>query len=297
MIKTLIIDGHHNHSIWPTTSALIIQYLKETNLFNVVLARAQVSTGDFSYSFDDVDVVVLNYNPNPGSEAGPIWPESTRRNFEDYMKKGGGLVVVHAANNSFAHWVEFNQMTGVGGWGGRNRHWGPYVYYDEEGKLRIDSDDPDWRAGSDGPPHEYLVEHRISDHPITNGLPVKWKHCKDEIYERLRGPANNLNVLATAYSSDQEWSPGNWYHATNRHEPVLMTIDYHEGRVFHTTLGHWSYSMQCVGFITLLQRGTEWAATGKVTQLIPENFPTVQKVSYRLLEWDDFVAKEWTPYL
>jgi hypothetical protein len=39
--------------------------------------------------------------------------------------------------------------------------------------------------------------------------------------------------------------------------------------------------MSCVGFVTLLQRSTEWAATGKVTQKVPASFPTPSTVSYR----------------
>ena len=62
---------------------------------------------------------------------------------------------------------------------------------------------------------------------------------------------------------------------------MLMTIDYGKGRIFHTTLGHIDYSMECVGFITTLQRGTEWAATGKVTQSIPDDFPTAVTSSSR----------------
>ena len=67
-----------------------------------------------------------------------------------------------------------------------------------------------------------------------------------------------------------------------------MTIDYGKGRVFHTTLGHVGPSSQppflpltCVGFVITLQRGTEWAASGKVTQKIPADFPTAEKVSTR----------------
>jgi hypothetical protein len=37
--------------------------------------------------------------------------------------------------------------------------------------------------------------------------------------------------------------------------------------------------MSCVGFITTLQRSTEWAATGKVSLPIPEKFPTADKIS------------------
>jgi hypothetical protein len=44
-------------------------------------------------------------------------------------------------------------------------------------------------------------------------------------------------------------------------------------------MGHDLNSMRCIGFITTLQRGTEWAATGNVTLPIPENFPTAEKTS------------------
>ena len=58
-----------------------------------------------------------------------------------------------------------------------------------------------------------------------------------------------------------------------------MVIKYGEGRVFHTTLGHADYSMNCVGFVTTLLRGTEWAATGEVTIAVPEDFPSAEASS------------------
>ena len=67
-----------------------------------------------------------------------------------------------------------------------------------------------------------------------------------------------------------------------------MTIAYGRGRVFHTTLGHVgpadgcrTTAIDCVGFITTLQRGAEWAATGDVTQRVPADFPTADRVSLR----------------
>lgn len=254
---------------------------------------AQVPAQDFDVDLNGVDVVVLYYNSNPvriEEGAGPLWPEFTRKEFEEFVSKGGGLVVIHATNNSFAHWPAYNQMTGIGGWGGRSRDWGPYIYYNDQGELVRDPASDDWRTGSDGPPHEFLVQTRNNAHPIMAGLPEKWLHCRDEIYERLRGPATNLDVLATAYSDGRD-------DATRRHEPVAMAIGYGKGRVFHTPMGHWTYSMQCVGFQTLLQRGTEWAATGGVTQAVPADFPTETSVSYRKLEWDGVRIAEWTPYL
>ena len=61
-----------------------------------------------------------------------------------------------------------------------------------------------------------------------------------------------------------------------------MTIDYGEGRVYHNAMGHADYSVACVAFITTLIRGTEWAATGKVTLTeIPEDFPKPNQSSQR----------------
>jgi type 1 glutamine amidotransferase len=60
-----------------------------------------------------------------------------------------------------------------------------------------------------------------------------------------------------------------------------MVIDYEKGRVFHTTLGHSDGAMKCVGFRATFARGCEWAATGKVTQKVPDDFPSAEKMSVR----------------
>ena len=60
-----------------------------------------------------------------------------------------------------------------------------------------------------------------------------------------------------------------------------MTISFGQGRVFHTAMGHDIVAMSCVGFVTTLQRGTEWVATGAVTQKVPATFPSAKTVSYR----------------
>ena len=115
------------------------------------------------------------------------------------------------------------------------------------------------------------------------GLPGTWMHANDEIYSRLRGPAKNVTVLATAQPDK-----GKFPTATGENEPMLMAISYGKGRVFHSTLGHVGPKdtapiapVSCVGFIVTLQRGTEWAATGRVTQKVPADFPTAEKVSLR----------------
>ncbi|MGF1581479.1 MAG: ThuA domain-containing protein [Gemmataceae bacterium] len=260
-LKALIVDGQNNHN-WRATTPVLKEYLEQTGLFTVEVATtAGRNTAGFNPKFADYDVVVMNYN-------GPNWPKETKANFVNYVRNGGGLVIYHAADNSFPRWKEYNEMIGLGGWGGRNEKDGPYIRY-RNGKIIRDTSPG--RGGSHGRQHEYVVETINTKHPITKGLPTKWRHVADELYDRLRGPAKNLTVLATAYSAK---STG----GTGENEPVLFTIKYGKGRVFHTIMGHAVKQMNCVGFAVTLQRGTEWAATGKVTQPVPKKMPTAEKV-------------------
>jgi type 1 glutamine amidotransferase len=162
-------------------------------------------------------------------------------------------------------------MIGVGGWRGRTENAGPYWYY-EGGRLVSDS--APGSAGSHGQRLPFQVNARDASHPILRGLPAAWMHHNDELYARLRGPGKNMTVLATAYSDPANKGSG-------RHEPQLMVLSFGKGRIFHTTLGHDVDAMSSVDFVVTLQRGTEWAATGNVTQRVPATFPGTDTVSYR----------------
>ena len=103
-------------------------------------------------------------------------------------------------------------------------------------------------------------------------------HPQAALYQELRGPADNRTSLATAYADPK-------FKGSGRNEPMIMTIDYGKGRVYHTPMGHAGYSMECVGFITTFLRGTEWAATGEVTlHEVPTDFPTATASSARAFE-------------
>ena len=307
-IKVLIIDGQNNHYVWPKTTMMMKDYLEQTKLFEVDIHRMDsvwlgikynksrpepytsfietypldstaysisdkpIKTSRFSIDFEQYDVVISNL----GADS-PLWPEASRKSFEKYMREGGGLVIVHAANNAWGDWPEFNTMIGLGAWGGRDSTTGPYVYYNDEGELEKDpSAGP---CGSHGAEYEFLITARAPEHPIMKGLPAKWMHTQDELYERMRGPFENATILATAFSDVEgnapPWNPS--VKGMGQHVPMLMAINYDQGRVFHTALGHFDYSMECAGFITILQRGAEWAATGKVTQDIPTDFPSAKE--------------------
>lgn len=274
-IRAMLLTGQSSiYHDWHKSSAVIERILDETGLFDVDVVTAPAageSMAGFAPGWSDYAVVVLDYD-------GDEWPAATESAFERYLAAGGGLVLVHAADNAFPDWPEFQLMEGIGGWRGRDESAGPMLRW-RDGRQVLDEG-----PGTAQHPaqHDFQVVTRAPEHPVMRGLPAAWMQAHDELYSQLRGPARNVTILATAKADPP--MPG----ATGENEPMLMAIRYGRGRVFHTTLGHVSprdelpvATMSSVGFIVTLQRGTEWAATGRVTQAVPEDFPTADAISLR----------------
>ena len=293
-LKVLILDGQNNHRWWPETTAFMKDILERTGRFDVKVARTKYTwKGDdhlpeydlpgvetepveepkpdpnFKPDFAAYDAVISNFGWKAAA-----WPEETQAAFEKYVRDGGGFVCVHAADNSFPAWKAYNDMIGLGGWGGRTEKDGPYVYY-KDGELVVD--DSAGEGGHHGPRHAYPVVVRDRQHPITRGMPTEWMHQIDELYDSLRGPAKQMQILATSFADPANGGSG-------RDEPVAMVISYGDGNVFHTVLGDDVRAMECIGFQALLSRGVEWAATGEVTLPIPDGFPSPSDVSLREFE-------------
>lgn len=261
-IKVLIADGPQKYHKYQDTTPVLKEILEKVDLFEVDLSRSSKEScenGSYKPDFKKYDVVVVNEGFGAAD-----WPEATQKAFEDYMLNGGGMVSYHAADNCWPNWEEYNKMTGIGGWAGRNEMSGPYLYIDSKGEVIRDSSKG--KGGAHGPQHVFELVVRAKEHPIMEGLPPMFKHGPDELYDRLRGPAENVTILASAYSAEEK-------KGTGRHEPALMTVSYGKGRVFHTTLGHHVKQLKEGSFVTTFQRGTEWAASGKVTIPVPADFP------------------------
>jgi hypothetical protein len=266
----LILDGESGgpYHDWPRVTAVLERVLGEAGLFEVSVATAPPAGGDFETFAPDFfayGAVVLNYDA-PDER----WPAPLKQSLELYVEDGGGLVAVHAADNAFPGWSAYNEMLGVGGWRGRDEHAGPYWYFRDAALVADDAPGP---GGSHGRRVSFTVVVREPSHPIMRGLPNVWMHGDDELYAHLRGPGG-MTVLATAYSDPANLGSG-------RDEPQLMVREHGRGRVFHTTFGHDVRALSSVDFVVTLQRGTEWAATGNVTQAVPASFPTAEAPSYR----------------
>ena len=271
-IRVMILDGecggaYHN---WKAVTPALKKQLDETGLFQVDVVTAPPADGDFSNfkpEFGKYRVVVLNYDA-PDAR----WPAQLKASFEQYVSNGGGLVVVHPADNAFPGCQAFNEMIGIGGWRGRDEKSGPFWYY-RDGKLV--SDASPGRGGVHGLRMPFQVTLRDTNHPITKGLPKVFMHQGDELYSKMRGPGKNMTVLATAYSDPKNLGTG-------RDEPMLLVLRFGKGRIFHSIFGHDVCALSSVDGIVTFQRGTEWAATGKVTQKVPADFPAANSVSYRV---------------
>jgi hypothetical protein len=266
-LRLLLIDGQNNHN-WRATTPVLNSFLAKSGRFTVDVATTptqknapQEQWDKFRPNFTDYDVVLSNYNGEP-------WPRPVQRALENYISGGGALVIVHAANNAFPQWPEWNKMIGLG-W--RGAGYGQRVTLNDDGKLVRTAKGEGPGAGH-GSQHAFSVVVRDGAHPVMQGMPAEWMHFKDELYHGQRGPALNMHILATAYSSPDK-------RGTGAHEPMVWWIPYGKGRVFTTVMGHADYSMKCVGFQSVVTRGCEWAATGKVTLSLPADFPTAEKTS------------------
>jgi polyhydroxybutyrate depolymerase len=266
-IRLLIIDGQNNHD-WPRATTILKEILEGSGLFAVDVstspsASATRETWDkWRPEFAKYRVVLSNYN-------GCRWPREVEKALENYVGNGGGLVIYHAANNSFPNWPAYNQMIGLG-W--RDKNFGPSLVVSPEEKI-IEIPKGEGRNPGHGSEHDFPITVLNANHPITQGMPKKWMHPHEQLTHGQHGPAKNLTVLTYAWSRD-----------TKESEPMDWVVPYGKGRVYTTLLGHlWKdgpdTAMRCVGFQTLLVRGCEWAATGKVAYPVPKDFPTANKIA------------------
>jgi hypothetical protein len=271
-ISVLIVDGMNNHD-WQRGTRLMKAILENSGLFSVDVSTSPTNGapeekwGQWRPAFSNYSVVVNNFNS--GYKTNSLrWPRAVEKSFEDYVSGGGGLVNVHAANNSFPLWPAFNEMIGLG-W--RDKNFGPSLIVGAHGKV-IPVPAGQGNAAGHGPAHDFQITVLDREHPITKGMPEKWMHPLEQLTHGQRGPATNLHVLDYAWAAD-----------TQENELMDWVSTYGQGRVYTTMLGHlWKNgpdtTLRCVGFQTLLIRGTEWAATGKVTYPVPENFPTATEI-------------------
>lgn len=271
-IRVLILDGYSNHD-WRLTTALICGILEPTGLFKVQVSTAPETRDAPGWDawrpdFSSCDVVIQTCNDLGGR---PSWPRPVQEDFENFVRRGGGVYVWHAGNNAFPDWPAYNEMIGLG-W--RKKDFGWALAVDATGQtVRIpagEGQDTGHGARLD------TVVKRVGEHPIHAGLPREWLTPDIEVYYYARGPARNLEVLSHGFDPK-----------TRMQWPLEWTVTYGQGRVYTSTFGHvWKGDtqperMRCAGLQTVVVRALQWLAGRPVTFPVPADFPSADKVSVR----------------
>ncbi|MGA2032348.1 MAG: ThuA domain-containing protein [Thermoguttaceae bacterium] len=238
-IRLLILSGANNHD-WRATTPVLKTMYEQSGRFTVDVAENVPAMK--GADFAPYAAIVSNYTTYP-DVAGHRWPPQTEKAFLDYVAAGHGFVLFHAASTAWSDWPEFSDLIGL-----------------------------TWQKSQSGHGAQHVFTVAIVDqqHPVTKGM-ASFPHVQDELYHRQQ-QHSTARVLATAYSDKKTNGSG-------RSEPMVVVTEYGKGRVFHNAMGHDPRPMACVGFRTLMLRGTEWAATGKVTIPIPSPWPQSAPIS------------------
>lgn len=264
-IPVLIVDGFSNHD-WKQTTAVTKWILEKSGHFTVNISTVpsdSIERTAWKPEFKKYAVVIQNTNniQNPDLR----WPAQIENELQQFVNDGGGLYILHSANNAFPQWKEYDKMIGLG--------WRPNtVGY----ALEIDSNknivriSPGEGKGTGHGNRFNAIIHILNRHPINTDYPDQWQTANTEVYYFPRGPAENLTVLSYAYDSS----------STHKMWPVEWVVTYGKGRVYNSSMGHlWKGEIfppayRCIGFQTTMIRAAEWLATGKITYPVPANFPT-----------------------
>jgi len=240
-IQTLIITGQNAHD-WRAVTPPLRKALEETGRFEVRVTEEFRGAGPETLA--PYDLVVLHYHDR-GSRPDLRWGERADKALLDFARSGKGVVVFHFAVAAFNGWEEYEKLCGA--------NWRP-------------------NQGHHSPAHDFVVDIKDPLHPITKGLKKSFPQPKDELYANLKWqPEGTYHVLATAYDDHARYAgkarqpiPG-----PGIHQPMMWTLQYGQGRVFTTVLGHDAPAVETLAFKVTFTRGAEWAATGKVTLPIP----------------------------
>ena len=244
-INVLIITGQSNHN-WRGTTPLLRKALEDTGKFDVRITEEFRGAG--AETLAPYDLVILNYFERGRPEL--RWGEKSNAALLDYLRAGKGVVVYHFSVAAFDGWTDYEKLSG-GNWRPNNGH--------------------------HSAPHNYVVDIKDQEHPITKGLKASFPQQTDELYANLRWqPAGSYHVLATANDDHALYAASRTdsrapqpLEGASANEPMLWTTEFGKGRVFVTALGHDVDQVQTPAFVTTFTRGAEWAATGKVTLPIP----------------------------
>src|SRR5262249_13742845 len=185
-VRVILIDGQNNHN-WRATTPLLRKQLEMTGTFTVAVS-SHTKTKDEKPAWPHplpVPPDLSKSDVRPSNYKGARWPKELQKDLSDRLEAGKiGLVIVHAANNAFSGWREYNLMIGLG-W--RGSAFGERLVFDDKGK-EVHVPKGKGPGAGHGAKHAFKGVGRDASHPITKGMPREWLHAPDRLYHRLRRP-------------------------------------------------------------------------------------------------------------
>jgi len=245
-LRVLILSGANNHN-WKATTPAIKATLEESGRFEVDVEERVMDMKP--ESFAPYAAIVSNFNTfGKDAPAKKEWDAATKKGFLDHIAKGHGLVIVHAGSSVFYDWPEFHQLA-CGTWKDGTSHGAIHV-------NRVTFNDP--------------------DSPITRGLEPFW--IRDEFWQKT--------LMTPGAKALGSVTPDPAFKGSGKPENILFSTEAGGGRGLAIMLGHDATGMSNPAWRTLLQRGTEWAASGNVSIPPAKNWPaTKESVEPPALSW------------
>ena len=223
-IRVLILSGSNNHD-WQKTTPCIQQILDANDRFAVRITEQPKTCS--AQDFANTDVIVSNYNAFGKDKSVTDWPEGTKTAYLNFIRQGGGHVMIHAGGSSFYDWPEYHRIAAS---------WGPKT--------------------SHGPMHTFQVDVAVPDHPLVRGMTSFT--TRDELWNNTAFPKHS-QVLLTAQSVKDKAGTG-------QAEAMLCVSSYGKGRCVNLMLGHDVAAMTQVAFQQLLRRSCVWVGQSRVSK-------------------------------
>jgi type 1 glutamine amidotransferase len=217
-IRLLMVTGHHHpaHDWRATTAAMREITSVDDRVKWTVVEDPESLSGDLT----GYDAIVVNYcnweRPSLGLRA--------RENLLRYVRRGGGLFLLHFANGAWRDWPAYS--------GGLSRR----VWVD--GKANHDAYGP------------FTVRVAKPEHPLVKGIADF--ATTDELYCSQVG-LDPVDPLLTARSK-----------VTGKDEPLAYVYNDGKGRVFQTLLGHDAGAVRTPAHAEVIRRAIAWVARREI---------------------------------
>ncbi len=169
-------------------------------------------------------IVFLSTSTDPKKPESEWFQGARREALQSFVRRGGGIVGIHAASDSHYHWPWYGKM--IGG------HFTRHPPGTPEGTLKV-------------------VDRK---HPATKGVQPTMRRVDEWYYfEDYNPEAHVLVTLDPASIGEKDVNPN----------PISWTHEFEGGRVFYTAMGHTTETYADRNFLTHLANGLRWVMKKK----------------------------------